>query len=103
MAGENRHNAAFVRGPRMLPKLIGAAVLIVLAADIARAQSIDEMWLMVPRNQDRLPENAAREREAERQYQNTVKNTTTGRKASNDPWRTIRPAPAAVPDRHKPQ
>jgi hypothetical protein len=85
--------------------LIGTAVVIALAPGLARAQSND-LWPMVP--QTRVPEDAGREqREIERKYQATVKNTNVERKVSNDPWRTVRPAAAPAPtvaaDRHKPQ
>ena len=81
----------------MLRHLLFATALIVLSAGAARAQT--ELWLFVPR--DRVPEDAGREREAERRYQETMKKTNTAPKAAYDPWRSIRPAPTA--DRHQPQ
>jgi hypothetical protein len=56
----------------------------------------------VPRT--RVPEDAGREREVERRYQDTLKKTTTpARTPSNDPWRSVRPVAVTPPDPHKPQ
>ena len=54
----------------------------------------------------RTPEQAWREAEIERRYRAVVDARIPDRKPSNDPWKSVRRAPAAaapVDDRHKPQ
>src|SRR5262245_47551634 len=79
-------------------------VFVVLTTSAAHAQYrgdfANESLLMVPRT--RVPEDAGREREAERRYQDTLKKTATpARKPSNDPWRSVRPVAVTPPDPHK--
>ena len=95
----------------MSRKLIGAAAIVVLSAGIAHAQytgplpnsGYDDdqfrfnMWPPLSRAQTQ--EDVGREHDIEQRYQETLKKIPN-RKPSNDPWRKIRPAPAAV-DRHK--
>jgi len=88
------------RGPCLL------MVFVVLTTPAAHAQYrrdfATDSLLMVPRT--RVPEDAGREREVERRYQDTLKKTTTpARKPSNDPWRSVRPVAVTPPDPHKPQ
>ena len=98
----------------MLRKLIGAAAIIVLFAGAAHAQytgplpnsGFDDgrfnmnLWPAIGRSH--APEDAWREYEIERQYQETLRTKIPDRKPSNDPWRKIRPAPAASSvDRHR--
>jgi hypothetical protein len=102
----------------MLPKLTAAAVLVVLSAGAARAQVTDSLpgygpdyrdypvWTVVPDyDQTRSPEQLQRDREIERRYNETLKTKIPDKKASNDPWRTVRQAPkeAPPPDRHRPE
>jgi hypothetical protein len=98
----------------MLRKLIGAAAIVVLFAGLAHAQytgplpnsGFDDgrfnmnMWPAIGRSH--APEDAWREYEIERQYQETLRTKIPDRKPSNDPWRKIRSAPTALPvDRHR--
>ena len=81
-------------------------VIVVLTTSAAHAQYrrdfATDSLLMVPRT--RVPEDAGREREAERRYQDTLKKTTTpARKPSNDPWQSVRPVAVTPADPHKPQ
>ena len=101
----------------MLRRLIVAAVLIVLPASLARAQVTDittgrpdgadlYRWGMFPTSYERSrsPEDAGRDTEIELKYRETLKTRIPDRKPSNDPWKTIRPAPtASAVDRHRPQ
>ena len=85
----------------MLRTLTAALAFLALSAGLARAQLSDTLP-MVPQNR-RVPEDAGREREAERKYQAAMKNTNTERKAAYDPWRTMRATPTPAVDRHKPE
>ena len=99
----------------MLRMPIAATVLIVLSAGLARAQVTGpipntpqddsyswNMWAITTRTQ--TPEDAGREHEIERKYQETLRTKIPDKKPSNDPWKNIRTAPtAAAVDRHKPQ
>jgi hypothetical protein len=98
----------------MLRKLIGAAAIVVMSAGAARAQHTGplpnsgfygddrfgiSMWPPLTRAQ--TPEDVGREHDIEQQYQETLRTKIPDRKpSSNDPWRKIRPAPAAS-DRHR--
>ena len=104
-------------GQAMLRRLILAAVLIVLPASLARAQVTDittgrppgadyYTWGTFPSGYvpSRSPEDAGRATEIELKYRETLQSKIPDRKRSNDPWKTIRPAPAAAAvDRHRPQ
>lgn len=99
----------------MVRKLIAATAVIVLSAGAAPAQVTGpipntpqdnsttwNMWAIT--GSSRTPEDAGREHEIERKYQETLKTKIPDKKVPNDPWRNIRQAPAAtVVDRHKPQ
>jgi hypothetical protein len=101
----------------MLRRLIFAGVLIVLSASLARAQVTDittgrpdgadlYRWGMFPTGYERSrsPEDAGRDTEIELKYRETLQSKIPNRKPANDPWKTIRPAPAAAAvDRHRPQ
>ena len=50
----------------------------------------------------RSPEDAGRDTEIEANYRSAVAKIPD-RKPSNDPWKSIRPAATALPDRHRPQ
>jgi hypothetical protein len=98
-----------------------AAVLLVLSAEFARAQVHDITtgrpeysgldWSLAPAYwNSRSPEQAGRDTEIEEKYREAVKKIPD-KKASNDPWKSVRPAaPAARPsaaaptfDRHRAQ
>jgi hypothetical protein len=116
---ENRHNGfiAFAGGQAMLRRLIVAAVLVVPPANLARAQITDittgrpdgadlYRWGTFPTGYgpSHSPEDAGRDTEIELKYRQTLQSKTPDRKSSNDPWKTIRPAPTArAVDRHRPQ
>ena len=99
----------------MLRKLFAAIAFVALSAGAAAAQITGpvpntpqdnstpwNMWAIT--SVSRTPEDAGREHEIERKYQETLKTKIPDKKVPNDPWRTIRQAPAAtVADRHKPQ
>ena len=99
----------------MLRKSIGAAALAALFASAAQAQLTGPIantgqddryywnaWPIVGR--ERTPEDAGREIQIERQYRETLKTKIPDKKPSNDPWRSVRQAPAAMPaDRHRVQ
>lgn len=99
----------------MLPKLVAAAVIVMLSAGLARAQMTDALpgyggpddfqypgWSMLPGSGRRTPEQLRRDAEIERKYRETVNSKIPDKKASNDPWRKIRPSPASsVADRHR--
>jgi len=102
----------------MLRRPIVAAVLIVLPASLARAQVTDittgrpdgsdyYSWGTFPTGYERSrsPEDAGRDTEIEFKYRETLRSKIPDRKPTSDPWKTIRPAPAAaaVVDRHRPQ
>lgn len=101
----------------MLRHLILAAVLAVLSAGLARAQITDitsgrpdgadyYTWGAFPTGYERprSPEDAGRDTEIELKYRQTLQAKIPDRKPSNDPWKSIRPAPAAsVADRHRAQ
>ncbi len=101
----------------MLRRLILAAVLIVLPASLARAQVTDittgrppgadyYTWGTFPSGYvpSRSPEDAGRDTEIELKYRETLQSKIPDRKRPNDPWKTIRPAPAAAAvDRHRPK
>jgi hypothetical protein len=101
--------SAFNRVTVMLRILIGTAAITVLLAGAAQAQlgttsntgntGNDNMRMnMMPDSRRHLtPEEAAREREIESQYNETVQDKIPDKKASNDPWGTLRAAPAASP------
>jgi len=100
----------------MLRQLIGAAAIIVLFAGTARAQvhgdspntGLGAAVLNSPGSLGGImrshgPENSWPDYEAERQYRDALKRIPD-RKPSNDPWKTIRQAPAASSgDRHRVQ
>ena len=111
-----RHLPSIRRGQAMLRRLISAAVLIVLSTSLARAQITDitsgrpdgtdyyYRWGAFPTGYERSrsPEDAVRDTEIEMKYRDTLKTRIPDRKPSNDPWKTIRPAPTAVAvDRHR--
>ena len=101
----------------MLRDLILAATLVVLPAGLARAQITDittgrppgadyYTWGTFPSGYvpSRSPEDAGRDTEIEAKYNATLKSRIPDKKPSNDPWKTIRPAPtASAADRHRPQ
>ncbi|MFL5151724.1 MAG: hypothetical protein ACJ8C3_02570 [Microvirga sp.] len=101
----------------MLRRLIFAAVLVVLPANLARAQITDittgrppgadyYTWGTFPTGYgpSHSPEDAGRDTEIELKYRETLTSKIPNRKPSNDPWKTIRPAPTArAADRHRPQ
>ena len=97
----------------MLRALIGALAAAVLLAGPAQAQITGPVpntqqddsvrWTVLSIGRAKNPEDAGREHEIERQYQETLRTKIPDKKpASKDPWRNIRQAPtAAAPDRHK--
>lgn len=100
----------------LLRRLLAAAALAVLSAASARAQITGPIpntgyddgsfnWnLLYGIGRERTPEEAGREYEIERKYQETLRTKIPDKKPSNDPWKGIRQAPAAsAPDRHRPQ
>jgi hypothetical protein len=101
----------------MLRDLILAATLVVLPAGLARAQITDittgrppgadyYTWGTLPSGYvpARSPEDAGRDTEIEAKYNDTLKSRIPDKRPSNDPWKTIRPAPtASAGDRHRPQ
>ena len=103
----------------MLRHLILAAAMAVLPASLARAQITDITsgrpdgansyyynWGAFPMSypRSRSPEDAGRDTEIEAKYNETLRSKIPDRKPSNDPWKTIRPAPtASAADRHRPQ
>ena len=103
----------------MLRHLILAAAMAVLPASLARAQ-ITDITSGRPDGADsyyynlgafptgyersRSPEDAGRDTEIEMKYRETLQTKIPDKKPSNDPWKTIRPAPtASATDRHRPQ
>jgi len=101
----------------MLRLPIAAAALIVLSASIAEAQvtsavpgtgSFDDQqfyWNTPGLGETtRTPAERQRDQEIERKYREVVNARIPDRKpTSNDPWRTVRQAPAAKPyDRNQP-
>lgn len=83
----------------MLRKLIAAVVLTSLSAGVALAQLPFVGFV----DEQRSRENALQRAEGERQYR-AAANTIPDRKASKDPWKTVRSGPRAVPpppDRHR--
>ena len=97
----------------MSRKLIAAAA-IVLSAGIAHAQYTGPVpntgyddgwfnWYALPGiGRSHAPEDTWREQEIERQYQETLRTKIPDKKPSNDPWRGVRPTPAAPSfDRHR--
>ena len=101
----------------MLRHFILAAAIAVLPASLARAQITDitsgrpdgadlYRWGAFPTSYERSrsPEDAGRDTEIEAKYNATLKTKIPDRKPSNDPWKTIRPAPtASATDRHRPE
>ena len=101
----------------MLRHLILAAAIVVLPAGLACAQITDitsgrpdgadyYRWGAFPTSYgpSRSPEDAGRDTEIEAKYNDTLKSKIPDKKPSNDPWKTIRPAPtASATDRHRPQ
>ena len=94
----------------MLGKLIAAAALAVVSAGVAHAQvtgavpntgGFDDQqfyWNVMPTYERReTPE----DRELERRYRDTLRTRIPDKKPSNDPWKSIRQAPAY--DRHRPE
>jgi hypothetical protein len=56
------------------------------------------VWSVLPDyDQVRSPAQLERDREIERKYRETLDTKIADKKASNDPWRNIRPAPATKP------
>ena len=88
----------------MLRKLIQAGAISVLLTGDAYSQvagtgntSGDQIPLnMLPDSRRRLtPEEQQRERDIEAQYNRTVNDKIPDKKSSNDPWGSIRSAPAS--------
>ena len=93
-----------------------AAAIAVLSAGHAHAQVADITtgrpessyygWTAFPLYENsRVPEQVGREVEIERNYREAVKKIPD-KKPSNDPWKSVRPAPAAATtafDRHRAQ
>jgi hypothetical protein len=116
---ENRHNAAIAFiGGHMLRKLIGAAAIVVLSAGLARAQVTSSLPgsgpydgtsdfnfnIMPDYDQTRPLAEIERDREIERRYRETIRARIPDRKpASNDPWKSVRQAPAVAYDRYRPE
>jgi hypothetical protein len=101
----------------MLRKLLVAAAIAVLSAGFAHAQVTPPDSIMPDTNHfnmfpvygsSRLPEQVGRDIEIERNYREAVKRIPD-KKPSNDPWKSIRAAPArpaataATLDRHRAQ
>jgi len=81
----------------MLSRLFGAAVVLALLTGSASAQ----LPFLPYAETSRPSENALQQAEGERQHRATLKNIPD-KKASNDPWRTVRsPAKVQPPDRHR--
>jgi hypothetical protein len=101
----------------MLRHLILAAAITVMSTGLAHAQITDitsgrpdgadyYTWGAFPTGdygRSRSPEDAGRDTEIEAKYNATLKSKIPDRKPSNDPWKTIRSAPTAAADRHRPQ
>jgi hypothetical protein len=97
----------------MLHRLTASAVIIILVSGTARAQVPGDSPNMNIGNAvmgssglgvfsgPRGPAGSSADHENERRYRETLKRIPD-RKASNDPWKTIRPASTASrPDRHR--
>jgi hypothetical protein len=111
---EIRHNAAKhpAGAETMLRCLFTAAIAAALSAGAARAQ-IHDITSAVPEQHQYgwgmwpaittapVPEDAGREHDIDVRYRETLRTKLPDRKRSNDPWRTIRAAPAEPFDRHK--
>jgi hypothetical protein len=91
-----------------------AALMVLFCADLASAQITGPIpntaqddrtyWSMWPGvGSSRTPEDAGRDAEIEVKYRETLRTKIPDRKPSSDPWRTVRQAPAAQPDRHRVQ
>jgi hypothetical protein len=92
----------------MLRKLVGTAALIIVSAGAAHAQMTGPVpntaqdnrpyynpWAIGGR--ERTPEDAGRDAEIEMKYRETLRTKIPDRRpSSNDPWRTVRQAPAAT-------
>ena len=92
--------------------LIAALAIVALSAGAAHAQIKDitnaapddgtyrwNMWPPVTRAEN--PEDAGRERDIDPRYRETLKTKIPNRKPANDPWRSIRAAPAVPYDKHR--
>lgn len=95
--------------------LVITATAVVLTTSLARAQITDSLPGYGPDNSgptfSMLPDyertrslaDIQRDAEIEQKYKETMRNRIPDKKASNDPWRKIRPAPAAAAaDRYRP-
>jgi hypothetical protein len=86
----------------MSRKLATAAAFLVLSAGLAHAQAggsyggvMDSgMSLGSNTSSGRSPEELERDKEIERKYQETIRKIPD-KKVANDPWKTMRAAPAA--------
>ena len=105
----------------MSRRLVTAAALVVMSAGFARAQVTDslpgyggpddynyQVWSILPDyEQVRSPAQLQRDAEIERRYNETLRSKIPDKKASNDPWRTVRRAPTTPavtkPDRYRPE
>jgi hypothetical protein len=89
-----------------------AALVLLSCADLASAQITGpipntgqddryyySMWPGI--GSGRTPEQAGRDAEVEAKYRETLKTKIPDKKPSNDPWRTVRQAPAPVSSKHK--
>ena len=92
--------------------LIAAIAIVALSAGAAHAQIKDitnvapddgtyrwNMWPPIGRAEN--PEDAGREHDIDLRYRETLRTKIPNRKPSNDPWRSIRRAPAVSPDKHR--
>jgi hypothetical protein len=96
-------------------RLTAAAALLTLCSGLARAQITDSLpgygpdynygptfGLLSDYERTRSPEDLVRDREIEQKYRETLRTKIPDKRPSNDPWKKIRPAPAAAAvDRHR--
>ena len=111
--------------------VVAALAALMLSAGLAHAQVTAPLpgyggpddsycgpvWSILPDyEQVRSPEQLQRDRTIERKYRETLDTKIADKKASNDPWRNIRPAPGSksptprsvtprpqAPDRYRPE
>jgi hypothetical protein len=97
----------------MMRTLVAAAVAFFLSAGAGHAQVTGSLpgsgnfdnrfnWdQLYGSARSRTPEDAGREHEIERRYQDTLRTKIPDKKPSNDPWRNMRAPTASAGDRHK--
>jgi hypothetical protein len=95
----------------MFRQSMAAAALVVLSTGLSLAQYTGPIpnsgqdsgginWYALPLIDRHAPQDVEREREIEQKYRETLRKIPD-KKPSNDPWRSVRPAPTF--DRHRPE